>query len=344
MEWIRRAARAAAHALRWLFFTAVWLGVLLAGLELLVKQLLAPKPEAGAITAAGVLVLIAALFARHGEDIAKRIKKIGPIELFEEVQEALGTLDEIGARVPETVISDDERTLDLRPVELSVEERFSFQQGELYAATLMALGKEPTRTEIRQKYFGLLFKVGACAFGQTEWPRAVARLGRLDDLSGGAFQAHEVRFYLGVAHCYWAIATEKPAERQRLFGKARDLLYGLARRSDPRFRTYFFLAYAEDELGFWYEAVRHNREALKRRPRFAPAKYNLAVSYLKLDAGREALRALESIRATDREVDKTRIWKTDPDLLPRMTDERLRRSAMRVMEEIQRQVQLRRAR
>src|SRR5215203_3907704 len=131
MRLLRELTRAFARTVGRIFFTAVSLAVVIAGMGLLVRQLVAPEPDAALISAAGALMLVGALFARYGEDLAGRIKKVGPVELFEEIQEALSTLPVIAAKVPETFISEG-NTMDIQPVILSAVERFSFEQGDLY--------------------------------------------------------------------------------------------------------------------------------------------------------------------------------------------------------------------
>src|SRR5579864_2074626 len=115
---IRELRRTLPHAVGRLFFALIFLCLLLAGMGLLVNHLASAKPNAALISAAGALVLLSAVFVRYGEDLAWRIKKVGPVELFEEVREALAPLDEIENMVPETFISE-RNTLDIKPVALT---------------------------------------------------------------------------------------------------------------------------------------------------------------------------------------------------------------------------------
>lgn len=342
MRRIRQLTRALARAVGRLFFLVISLAVVLAGAGLLLRQLAAAEPDAGLISAAGGLMLIGALFARYGEDLATRIRKVGPVEIAEEIRETLATLEDIAEEVPEISIPEENT---LKPVPLSPKQRFSYEQGDLYALMLMAMEKEPTQPEQQSRYFALLFKVGACAFGQKDWPRATARLGRLEKLSDGSYRQEDVAFYLGVAHCYWGMELTDAAECRRHFVAARDWLRGLARGGDPRHRTYFFLAYAQDELGHWHDAVRSNEEALKRRPRYAPAKYNRAISHLKLGSCRDAFRALEALTPSDEEIEHILAWyDKDEELLPRMSEAQWRRATERLMRDIvQRRRELARA-
>jgi len=314
-----------------LFFIVVSLAVILAGMGLLLRQLVADEPDAALIGAAGALILAGALFARYGEDLAGRLKKVGPIELFEEIRETLSTLEEIAAKMPEILVSE-ESTVDVQPVPLSAAKKFSFEQADLYAAMLVAMGKEPTQPGLQSKYFALLLKLGAYAFLKKDWPRVAARLGRLEELSDGSYRHEEVAHFLGVAYCYWGLEATDPGERQGHFGEARTRLRGLARGGDARHRTYFFLAYAQDELGYWHEAVRSNAEALKRRPQFAPAKYNKAISHLKLGSCRDAFRVLETLSPLDEGIKDILAWyDKDAEFLPRMLEAQWRRATERLM-------------
>jgi tetratricopeptide (TPR) repeat protein len=81
--------------------------------------------------------------------------------------------------------------------------------------------------------------------------------------------------------------------------RAEERLGRLAREHSLDYLGYFWLAYVQDELGHWYEAVQSNEAALERRPRYAPSKYNAAVSRAKLGQYRHAWRMLESIAPAD---------------------------------------------
>lgn len=305
-------------------------------LGILVQQVVAEEPSSAVITAAGALILLSGLFARHGEVIAARLKKLGPLELFEEVREALANLEDIASKVPIFELSED--ALVIRPARLSPEQEFAFRQGDLFAAFLQFSGTEPVRESSRRRYFELLYKVGRCAWSQKEWPRATARLGRLEELSGGAYEARFVLYLTGVAWLTWGSEGSGGAatEQHQYFIKARRQLKKLIDLGDAPAAAYFFLAYAQDELGQWREAIASNREMLERRPRCAPAKYNSAISLIKLHRLNDAYRMLARISVEDDDLDLVlAVYKDDAELLPKVEDAYWRRSIKLLLQKLE---------
>jgi hypothetical protein len=287
-------------------------------LGVLMHQATADEPSAAVVSAAGGLVLVSALLARHGEVIASRLKKLGPLELFEEVREALANLEDIASKVPVYKVSEDE--LELKPAKLSPQERFAFDQGDLFAAMLLLGGTEPTHAAPRRRYFELLYKVGGCALSQKQWPRATARLERLEELSDCTYNPRDVLYLSGAAYWNWGREVGE-SERPQYFEKARTQLKKLIDLGNPPPAAYFFLAYAQDELKQWHEAVGSNHEMLKRRPRCAPAKYNSAISLIKLQRLSDACQMLEQLSVDDEDLDLVlAVYKDDPDLLPWVPD------------------------
>jgi hypothetical protein len=118
-----------------------------------------------------------------------------------------------------------------------------------------------------------------------------------------------------------APATPGGFEQGVLLQKAAERLARLAREEELGYLGYFWLACAQDELGQWYEEVHSNLAARLRRPRYAPAKYNAAVSYVKLERLRHAFARLSRIRPDDeaaRGVLESAF--KDPELLPRVKE------------------------
>lgn len=348
--WLSRMPERAVHFLRvgwsaawravgWLLFKLVCVAVATASLGLLFKELISDKPSAALITAAGVLVLLAALFARHEDLLAARLKKLGPLELFEEVRGTLSFLDDITQKlqVPEVLLaSEDSETnpLTITPAKLTSAEKFFSEQADSYAAALQFGGTEPSSEVSRKKYFQLLFVAGSYAFLKNEWPRAVARLERLEDLSKGGYRPADALYLSGVSYCYWEETVEDRKERREYFQKAKSSLLRLVKSGEAPYKAYFFLAYAQDELGLWREATESNAEVLRRRPRFAPAKYNSAISYLKLGELSKAYRMLRGIDAEDNSVDQILQWyDKDEELLPRIGDQYWKRSIQLLLQE-----------
>jgi tetratricopeptide (TPR) repeat protein len=333
----RGAARRVWRGLGWAFFTLSCVAAMIVALGILVQQVVAEKPSPAVITSAGALVLLSALFARHGEVISSRLKKLGPLELFEEVREALANLEDIASKVPVVGFSED--ALVVRPAKLSPEEEFAFRQGDLFAAMLLFSGTEPVRDSLRRRYYELLYKVGACAWSQKEWPRATARLGRLEELSGGAYEPRGVLYLTGTAWLTWGESSGAAAtEKQQYFGKARRQLKKLIDLGDAPASAYFFLAWTQDELGQWHEAIASNREMLERRPRCAPAKYNSAISFIKLHRLNDAYRMLARISVEDEDLDLVlAVYKDDQELLPKVDDVYWRKSIELLLRKLERQ-------
>jgi tetratricopeptide (TPR) repeat protein len=125
-------------------------------------------------------------------------------------------------------------------------------------------------------------------------------------------------------------ASEGGAERRQYFEKARDQLKKLIDLGNAPAQAYFFLAYAQDELDQWHEAVGSNREMLQRRPRCAPAKYNCAISLIKLQRLNDAYKMLGRMTVEDDDLDIVlAVYKTDPDLLPRIQDTHWQQTILR---------------
>jgi tetratricopeptide (TPR) repeat protein len=115
---------------------------------------------------------------------------------------------------------------------------------------------------------------------------------------------------------------EADGRTEELLTETSRRLARVARARELDATGYFWLAYAQDELGRYYEAVASSREALKRRPRYAPSKYNAAVSLAKLGRYREACSTLEGIAPADEfagmvvdsATDDADLWDAVPDL------------------------------
>jgi hypothetical protein len=270
--------------------------------ELLAKQ----APDAKVVVAIVVCLFGAAFLAAYGKDVAARIKKIGPIELLEG-QKAARELDSIageGARAlgkSGVVKMADSFNLDLTKVELSATEQFYYLEGDKLLTHLKLSGSEPETGAERDVVLELLFVVGFTATTQREWLKAIRWLRHLEKISGATYRSLEVSSFLAFSILF-SMLQETGEVRQERIREAAQRFATLAKRGDLDYQGYFWLAYAQDELTQWYEAVRSNLETLKRRPRLAPARYNLALSLLKLEKYSSAHRQLSCIRATDEKV------------------------------------------
>ena len=180
-------------------------------------------------------------------------------------------------------------------------------------------GSEPKDGAAQNTLFELLFSIGRAAYSQLDMLRAIHRLERLEKLSAGSHRAVEVSSLIAFAKLFHAIReTEEARERNveprekkttEMREKLSDAVERFERLAEGRKLTslgYFWLAYALDELGFPYEAVQHSEAALARQPRLATARYNLAISLLKLGRDHEALQRLLEIAPEDDDIGEVR--------------------------------------
>jgi len=267
----------------------------------LVEELLGkPAPEATTVGALVLSLLTAAFLAAYGREVAGRIKKIGPIELLEG-QKASRELDEIAGEVikaGEVAPLTDPFT----KVELSARQQFYFREGERLLIHLKLSGSEPEAGAGRDIFWELLFKIGYTATTQLEWMKAMRWLLHLEKLSRGSYRPDEVSNYLAFSNVLSALQETGGLRRKHLLETVKRFA-PLAKQGMLDYVGYFWLAYAQDELGQWHEAVSSNLETLNRRPRHAPARYNAANSLLKLGRFDEAYLQLKCIGPQDEQID-----------------------------------------
>ncbi len=294
-----------------LFTLGLWF--LVGALSWILFQELVKKDHNPALLATSVvLLLLVILFNQYEGILVPRLKKIGPLELFEEAQDIISGFEEIeklrprlGAISTRATQGGTSRTLYPSFHKLPSHEAFHCQQGDVAVSLLEFTNSQPEKTKYRSNYFDLLCKVGTCAFVQNDWARAVARLEKLRELSADSFSPEVVLPVLGLSYFYWALEERDTASQKERFGRAADVFLKVIKLGRAYYLTYFHLAYAQDELGLFHEAVESNKEALKRRPRFAPARYNSAVSYVKLGEFKSAFEMLTEIRRQDEEGSAT---------------------------------------
>jgi tetratricopeptide (TPR) repeat protein len=164
--------------------------------------------------------------------------------------------------------------------------------------------REPAQKSVSE----VMLRVATIAISQGMWPLATELLERLDKLSGGSYNAAEVYYKCGLTFCLWADSIETPQRRIELLQKAeswlhRAMLAGEKSTWPHRHWIYFWLAYAEDNLGRYRHAIQHNAEALALQGKLAPAKYNKAISWIKLGSLKRACRVLQSIESDDEDLD-----------------------------------------
>lgn len=265
----------------------------------IVVELLRPTPDAKRVAALLVGLFAAAFLAAYGRDVALRVRKLGPVELSDLQDQVLKPSDlprEVtipGGMAVETIGSP-------RPPSFSTEEEFHFEQADRYLSFLEFTGRaEPPPGSRRKELIELLWYVGRFANARGQWGKAIQRLEWLERLARPHPNPEAVGD-LALATLYAGLqAKVGSSERAKLFAATARRFSRLARAGELDYLGYFWLAYAQDELGQAYEAVGSNREAIKRHPRLAPARYNMAISLLKLDDPEEAYKTLAAILPDD---------------------------------------------
>jgi tetratricopeptide (TPR) repeat protein len=287
-----------------LFTLAMWFLVAALGWMLL-TEVLKKNHDAILLGTLIILFLLVILFNQYESVFIGRLKKIGPLELFEEAKSTLSDFEEIEKLRPSlgsisaAVSRGTELRLYPKPHKLPSQEAFHCQQGDIAISLLEFTNSQPEKTKYRDKYFDLLCKVGSCAYVQNDWARATARLEKLRELSADSFSPEIVLPVVGLSYFYWALEERDSAAKKDRFVKAVEAFSKFIKMGKANYLTYFHRAYAQDEIGLYFEAIEDNKEALKRRPRFAPANYNMAVSYVKLGEFESAYKALTQISGQD---------------------------------------------
>ncbi len=355
--WLRSEVEAAIRQA----FRVVAAVAALALLVALFASLSAPSPDAKVIGTLFACLLAAAFLAAYGGDIASRVKKIGPVELLE-VQKVVLRLEGVGEDIIGGIRLDGvggagaggraATGTPFTPVELTRAQKFRYEEGDRLLSILEFTGSEPKEGTAQSTLFELLFSIGRAAYSQLDMLRAIHRLERLEKLSAGSHRPVEVSSLIAFAKLFHAIreteeARERSVEPRQKKTVERDKLSDAVERferlAEGRKLTslgYFWLAYALDELDFPYEAVQHSEAALARQPRLATARYNVAISLLKLGRSQEACQRLEEIAPEDDDFGEVREGaRDDPEmneLLGEVTDQgqrnRLERAVRRLWE------------
>jgi hypothetical protein len=297
------------------FVGVAWAIILLVG-TILVREVLRPKPDAAIVSALATVILLAALCAQVGSDLIARIKRIGPLELFEQkVEGMLSKLEAMSRKIPGNALA-----TKFSPSDLSSEEVHNYKELDFYAMLLELSGQKPEDGKHREDYFRLLFYVASGAARQNDWLRAITLLERLVEISQGKFQPGEVYFNLGFF--YFSRALQVDTGRRRLLEKA---YASFSVAPDPNdVQAHFFRGYIEDELEDFGLAIRSNQAALRIRPQLASAKYNQVVSLTKLGRLRLAWARLKKIKPTDEDAKGVlQLALTDEEIKPLREDPKL---------------------
>lgn len=284
--------------------------VLLSGIALQVLHVGGPT-DAKVLGALLAGLLPAAFLGAYGKDVANRIKKFGPVELFE-VREGATYLRDVSLKYWEfgqDVVDTDEPPIVASGSKAFPERlQFFFERADRYLNFLEYSGSEPASGRLQEEHFELLLKVARGAIAKREWKKAIYWCEHLEKLSHRSFFPEKIDNYIATS-CVSSVLAQQQGmdeersvprkERRDLLVNAEKRLSSLARENELDFQGYFWLAYVQDEVGRWFEAVQSNEAALKRRPRYAPAKYNAVVSLAKLGEYSQAYDMLEHIEPAD---------------------------------------------
>ncbi len=185
------------------------------------------------------------------------------------------------------------------PQELSRAQKFYYAEGDKLLTQLKFSRSEPEAGADLDTFLELLFRVGKTAHSQREFRRAIRWLEHLEMKSEGSYRPVQVSMYIAFSVLFMTLEESTGAERAEGLRKAARRFAELAGKKELDWGGYFWWAYAQDELGQWHEATLSLLEALERRPRLAPARFNLAISLLKLGKINNAYWQLRNIRQGD---------------------------------------------
>jgi tetratricopeptide (TPR) repeat protein len=275
-----------------------------------VAELLRDRPDVKLVTALVALILICALFAQHGSAILPRVKKLGPVELFEEsLPSLLSALESVSVRL-------DIKDGKFVPGKLTPEELYRYQEWDLYLSLFDLWGIDPGKIRPRERYLDLLTYVASVAFVRKDWPRATARFEKLWVLSGAVYRELDVEYNIGLTYYNWGL--ESTERRDDYYRKSVANWERVIGRDKSNYLACFYLAYIQDDWGNNGSAINANCEALKIRPQFSPARVNAAISYVRLTQLDKAYEVLAELRPRHEliELALEALMKPDDDLKP----------------------------
>jgi tetratricopeptide (TPR) repeat protein len=256
-----------------------------------------------------LLILGAAIFIQIGDDLLERLRKVGPVEFFESRARPLDRLMDLEYR----------GGVD----KLSEETNFWYQEVDSLISSLQFVDFEGSSLVSYHDLHRMIYGVASIAHDRGDLPRAIDRLEYLMRASKDGFKPYDTflrcsRAYLLLAETYDRTQREQLKRRQELFEKALHLTdKALAVYKDDCL-FYHFRAYAQDELGWPLQAVRSNEKSLENSSgKYAPARYNKAISQAKLGWYEKAYASLCDLAADDLEIrDTMATAREDPELKP----------------------------
>ena len=256
-------------------------------------------PEAALVATLASLFLVSVLCLSFGPALLDRLKKIGPLELYEEKAQSIAE-------------SFNQYHFELKAGSKTGKpwkglRRVQYEELDQLIFLVELQDQVPGEGALRKSFFKVLFQVGTAAAAQGEWARATRRLERLVELSRGQYEPASAYFNLGLSLLEWAEDVdnedsdkrEGEPSREELLRKAVANLERACRHDPHDHLAPYWLGFALDELGQLGDAIKANDAAIGIRPQFAPAKYNAAVSEAKSTEYGAAFQRLKSISPKD---------------------------------------------
>ncbi len=254
------------------------------------------------------LALFAALLPRHGERLMARLTKLGPLEFADQ---KLDTFAEHLERISSDYDLDPRRGGKLSPSEM-----YKIQKADLFVNTLEFYDIKTSGLAKKETLYRILMKIAKVAMNTGEWPRSMDRLRLLMELSEGSYKPKETHYRLGVSYWQYALTCEGKMRRE-LFSEAIGQLRKVLGHDPDDFRSHYLIAFAQDELGRYRQAIASNQKALDLRPASAIIKYNIAISFLNLRQPKDACEQLETMSVYDHRIGFALVQaENDVDLMP----------------------------
>lgn len=313
---------------RHLFQASAGLVLLAVVLFVALTYLGAPVAFIFTVQEAGLLAIAflgAAALAQFGGVFFLRLRKIGPIELADpEVQHALDDFRRFRYRPPDRDLSVSARHARTR------EGVYAFEKYSAQVLAAKELGQGAGRFGLEGWHLGeLLYQLGTFAMGH-KWPASVEHLELLLKITDAEYEPFATMYALGLSYVLWADATPDAAEVPKMC--ERELSAAQERKEDRNRRgawwlfratehdgthhlPWFWIAWAQDELGAPQECLDSLERCLRRRPAYGPAKLNRAIALIRLGRFEDAYGQLAQIREDDEQGKNTRQHAVnDPDL------------------------------
>lgn len=279
-------------------------------------------------------LLIVALVLELGPALARRLKKIGPVELFaHELHDILPEVRQVLQSFPDVQVGPEPWD---RPVKLNEEARYRTERADALLYYVEFAEARTSRVVREPDLWGLLLQMAGVALQQHHWTRALDRLKLLAELSGGTHEPEETQKRTALAALMAGEASSPTLDgtrRHRLFREAARAAREAMKLDPGDWRTVYYLGTANYRLNQVGRARDLFLQTLKLFPRHAPSKYNLACAYAALGDKERALSWLEGLSRDDVEL-KVPLGSAakDPDLDPLRKEPWSRRELERILE------------